>query len=197
VSLESVLALPQGPGRTAAIVAWLQGLYPRGREPVLVGGGAVELYTGGAYTTGDIDLVGAVPRAVALALEAAGFEPTGRHWVHEAGQVFLEFASAGLEAGEETARIRVGELEVLAVAPEDLLAERLSAWKHWRSMVDGVNAWRLVCAQGTGLDRGRLRQRAAARDAEDALRSLLALERRGRRRAVPAEEVERWAQRGP
>ena len=102
MELASVLSLPDGPAKTVALVAWVQGLFERDRTPVLVGGAAVELYTGGAYTTGDLDFAGTVPTAAARTLAAAGFVRHGRHWIHEAGQVYLEFPSAALAAGEQS-----------------------------------------------------------------------------------------------
>lgn len=197
MELERILALADGPAKTAALAAWVQGLFPAGSTPVLVGGAAVELYTGGAYVTGDLDFVGYVPAEVATRLAAAGFSRTGRHWLHERGQVFIEFPSDALGPGEETVRLRLGDIDVVAISPEDALADRLGAWQHWRSMVDGVNAWLLFRAQRHGLDRARLRKRVAALDAEDALRALLVLARRLRKREATEEEVERWAQQGP
>ena len=46
--------------------------------PVVVGGAAVSLATGGAVATGDIDLVYSNDRALARALSAAGFKPEDR-----------------------------------------------------------------------------------------------------------------------
>ncbi len=64
-----------GPERTAALVAWFQGLFEdRSEAPVLVGGGAVELYTGGAYVTGDLDFVGSTTDSVAERLQEEGFK---------------------------------------------------------------------------------------------------------------------------
>lgn len=83
---------------------------------MLVGGAAVELYTGGAYVTGDLDLVGSVPRDVAAALRDSGFSRKGRHWLHEKGQVFVEFPGEALREGERRARLRVGEHEVVVVS---------------------------------------------------------------------------------
>jgi hypothetical protein len=196
LTLDTILALPDTPEKTAALVAWVQGLYPAGAAPVLVGGAAVELFTGGAYVTGDLDFVGSTPTSVMKSLAAAGFDRRGRHFVHEVGQVFIEFPSEVLQPGEQAALLRVGELELVVISLEDALADRLAAWKHWRSIVDGVNAWLLFRAQRGALDRRRCRDRAAAVEAADALEALLAFQRRVGRRDTSAEEVERWAQRG-
>lgn len=40
--LTAILELADGPKKPAALVAWIQGRYPEGLEPVLVGGAAVE-----------------------------------------------------------------------------------------------------------------------------------------------------------
>jgi hypothetical protein len=197
MELASILEQPEGPARTAGLVAWLQGLFPEGAEPVLVGGAAVELYTGGAYVTGDLDLVGFVPREVAATLRESGFTSKGRHWLHEAWQVFVEFPGEALRDGERRARLRVGEHEVVVVSIEDAIADRLAAWQYWRSVVDGVNAWLLWRAQKTAIDRSRLVERAAALHAEAALGALLVLARCLGRRQPTGEEIERWAQRGP
>jgi hypothetical protein len=197
MEIDAILALPEGTAKTAALVAWVQGLFPRGSEPVLVGGAAVELYTGGAYVTGDLDFVGRVPGQVAQALVNAGFAKQGRHWVHERGQVFMEFPGESLRDGERTVRLRVGDLEVWAISPEDALADRLGAWQHWRSTIDGVNAWLLYRAQRRALNRARLRARVVAVGAESALRALRALARRLGKREVTEEEIERWARQGP
>jgi hypothetical protein len=196
MELPEILAEPEGPQRTAHLVAWIQGLFESGDPPVLVGGAAVELYTGGGYTTGDLDFVGVVPSHVATLLKKAGFARQGRHWIHEKAQVFVEFPGSALAGGERAVRLRVGDCEVVAIAPEDLLAERLGAWKHWRSAIDGVNAWLLFLAFGGRLDDGRLRQRCAAHEADDALRALRSFAQEWPHSRPPDEEVLEWAQRG-
>ena len=192
-----ILALPEGVGRTARLVAWVQALFGEDAQPVLVGGAAVELYTSEAYTTGDLDLVGTVSPQVGRALSAEGFVRRGRHWVHEAAQVFLEFPSSALAEGERAVRLRVGGCQILAISAEDLLAERLATWKHWRSAVDGVNAWLLHRAQLSVLDRRRLGARRRVHDAADALAALQAFSRSTGRRRPSGGEIEAWAQKGP
>jgi len=197
MGFAEILALPEGVGRTARLVAWVQALFDEGAQPVLVGGAAVELYTSGAYTTGDLDLVGTVSPQVGRALASEGFARRGRHWVHEAAQVFLEFPSSALAEGERAVRLQVGDCEILAVSAEDLLAERLAAWKHWHSAVDGVNAWLLHRAQLSVLNRRRLAARCRAHDAADALAALQAFSRMTGRRRPSDREIEAWAQDGP
>jgi len=189
--------MADGPSKTAALASWVQRLFERGGEPVLVGGAAVELYTNGGYTTGDLDMIGTVSPEVGAVLTENGFRRAGRHWVHEKGQVFLEFPNAALQEGETATRIKVGRHEVVAICFEDLLAERLAAWQHWRSAVDGANAWLLYRARALEWDRRRALRRTRAFGAEKAWRALLAFARKTRRRGPTADEVALWASRGP
>jgi hypothetical protein len=180
--------------RTAAIASWFQGLYPeRETAPILVGGGAVELFTGGAYTTGDLDFVGFVPAAVARRLEAAGFRREGRHWIHRAGMVFLELPGSQLEPQERAVWLRSGRLKVRTISPEDLIVDRLASWQFWGSSVDAVNAYLLFRNQRRRLDLRRLRRLALTGRVERAHRELMRFVRHlGSRRAV-GKELELWA----
>jgi hypothetical protein len=82
-SFKKILIMAESPERTAAIAQWVQSLYPEKDIPILVGGSAVELYTGGAYITGDLDFVGHVPTQARKALTVAGFVKLGKNWIHE------------------------------------------------------------------------------------------------------------------
>ncbi len=139
--INAALGLPEGPRRTATLVAWMQSIYPSQESvPILVGGGAVELYTAGAYATGDLDFVGDVPDEVAAELVRSGFVRRGRHWVHEEGRVFFEFPGSRLEPESEPVRLRRGGATLRVIRAEALLADRLAAWKFWRSEIatDGL-----------------------------------------------------------
>jgi len=197
MEIEETLRLPESSARTAWIVAWIQSLYAEAERPVLVGGAAVELITGGAYTTGDIDLVGSTPPVVARALEAAGFSRVGRHWINEEHQVFIEFPGSALGPGERTRELMIDGTRVLIIGTEDLLVDRLGAWEYWKSSVDALNAYLIWRKVGDAIDRNLLRERAEAAGFSKALRSLLAfVEKRGERTASE-EELERWAMQGP
>jgi hypothetical protein len=195
-AIETILSLPEGPRRTAAIAAWFQSLYEKeSSRPILVGGAAVELYTGGAYTTGDLDFVGHVPSRVAQALEEAGFRREGRHWVHRASETFLELPGSSLEPDEGAARIVLEDSEVTVIRPEDLIVDRLAAWQFWSSEIDGINAFLVSRAQRHNLNRHRVAALAKSRKVEKALSSLQAFERKLTRREPSREELEQWASR--
>ena len=167
------VALDEGPTRVAALASWLQSLVPAAAgKPVLVGGGAVELYSGGAYRTADLDFVGSLGEEGRRRLEAVGFRRQGRHWIHEEHQLFFEFPGAHLEEGESAAVIEVGEYSVLVIGLEELIVDRLAAWQFWDSEVDAVNALRLQQGSADELDPTRLREIAESHGVTSALAAL-------------------------
>lgn len=188
MELSGALRLDPGPDRTAAVVAWFQGLF-EGDPPVLVGGGAVELYTGGAYRTGDLDFVGRIPGEVSRTLGEAGFRKRGRHWIHEEAQIFIELPAAEFDRDVRIDAIRIGDWTVVLLSPEDVLVDRLAAWKFWRVPVEGINAYLLYRARGQALDARRLEAAAEAEGVENELESL---RRFGDRDREP-QEIEAWA----
>lgn len=170
LDVQNIFDLTDGPEKTLLLVAWFQGLFEGKAPPILVGGAAVELYTGGAYQTGDLDFVGSVPRGVAEMLEQAGFRRQGRHWLHEEAQVFIELPGSSLGVGERSETLRRGSTEVLLVSPEDLIADRLAAWQFWESEEDAVNAF--LIWRSNDIDRERALERARAADVSESFRSL-------------------------
>lgn len=182
-----------GPRRTAALAAWFQGLYPDPAESaVLVGGGATELWTGGGYTTGDLDFVGSTPAAVMARLKAAGFERRGRHWVHEESEIFIEIPGRALEPPSQPIWLQTQAGRVLIISREALLADRLAAWKFWSSSIDAINALLLVQSR-----KGELNGRLAARLArelgvDDERRRLMRFAKRLAGRSPTSEGFQRW-----
>jgi hypothetical protein len=191
-SIAAALRFAEGPKRTAAIAAWVQSLFPS-RPPVLVGGAAVELFTGGAYTTGDLDFVGPVPADVERALAAAGFRKEGRHWIRDDGEIFLEFPGSALREGESPALVTVEGIKVLTLRAEDILVDRLAAWQFWNSQTDSVSAFLLWRAQAGNLDRHRLKRLVIDRKVESAFRSLSEFVNQLGSRVPSDPELEAWA----
>ncbi len=192
LDLKAAFGLTDKRTRIATLAAWVQGLYPQGIRPILVGGAAVELFAAPALTTGDLDFVGRIPEPVARALSAAGFERHGRQWLHEAGRAFLEFRPKGLAPGEEAHALRVSGHSILCMGREALLVNRLASWATWASPVDGMNAYFLLARPRGGSDEAKLEALARGRGVEGPLASLFALAARKPRGA----DVERWAVQG-
>lgn len=133
-----------------------------GLEPVLVGGGAVEFYSAGGYTTKDMDL--ALPHGpeTDAAFADLGFTKEGRYWYREDLDLLFEApAPAGLP-GEDAPRTEVeidGDLKVVVLGLEDLILDRLRAWLHGSSLEDGRWARRLALLHAEELDWEYLRRK--------------------------------------
>ena len=198
MSLLQALSLPEGPRRTAAIAAWVQGLFSgEDQAPVLVGGAAVEILTGGAYTTGDLDFVGFLPPPVREVLEQNGFKRSGRHWIHEDGEIFLEFPGEALDPKEKAIRYEAFGHDLVLISLEDLLVDRLGAWTHWKSGVDGANAFLLFRLCRSEIDEDRLTRRAREAGFERALNALREFDRVWAESDPDPESLEVWANNGP
>jgi hypothetical protein len=104
--------------------------------PILVGGAAVELYSGSAVTTGDFDVVTGRQEAFETALVEQGFSrPVGpghtpEGWVHPDLKLGFEIVSSTLlDGGADRDRVRLfstgeaGRIAVISV--EDMIADRL------------------------------------------------------------------------
>lgn len=154
--------------RLAALIA--EALRPTGRDPVLVGGAAVEFYTQGAYTTADIDMVADGGKDLVDVMIRLGFEKVGKDFVDRKNGVYVEFPGSSLKASERTRKIQVGSRAFRIISLEDLIVDRLNAFKFWRSLVDGANA--LMLLELGDSDEKRLRRRASEEDVLDALGAL-------------------------
>lgn len=198
VPLDEILALPEGLEKTVALVAWFQGIYPPGAGvPVLVGGAAAEILSGGAYTTGDLDFVGEIPPEVAGRLEEAGFSRQGRYWLHEKGQVFVELPASGLGPGERAVSLQVCDRTLLMLSPEDVLVDRLAAWQFWSSQVDGVAAFWIWQSHGERLDLKYLQVTTEHKGLIAALGRLQLFSEQLAGRSPEPEELFSWARTTP
>ncbi|MGH7573416.1 MAG: hypothetical protein ACREMK_16475, partial [Gemmatimonadota bacterium] len=161
----------------------------RSDAPVLVGGGAVELYTGGAYVTGDLDFVGHMTDSVAEGLQKAGFRRKGRHWVLEKEGIFIELPAQSFDRVVRVDSLRIGEWKIRILSPEDMLVDRLAAWKFWKSSLNGVNAYLIWRDRGEEMDLDWLLRLAKLEGVDDALARLRDFASQGR----GPKEVEQWA----
>jgi excisionase family DNA binding protein len=141
--------------------------------PVVVGGHAVEFYTGGDYATVDIDLVAAA-EPIATVLGDWGFQRQGRHWFDERLGLVVEAPGRQLDPDPQAhlTSVRVGTDVVLVLGIEDLIVDRLSAAEHWSD--DESRMWaESLLRSDTAVDTAYLRDRADAEGVREAVESLI------------------------
>ena len=109
-------------------------------RPVLVGGGAVEFYTGSAVMTGDIDVTSPVQPELEEELRKLGFvRPSGpgkstRGWVHpDIGLGFEVVGNSPMRDTPDEIRIRLvepidREPPVRILSLEDMIADRMGQY---------------------------------------------------------------------
>ena len=144
-------------------------------KPVIVGGCALEFYSTGGYTTGDIDIIYSDSKLVAKKLEKWGFSKKGRHWLNEELDILLEIAGSYLSDDEEK-RITIVEIEglkIYLISIEDLIIDRLNAFVHWKSSDDGYWAKELFFIYGKKLDLKYLYRRCSEEETLDDLKELI------------------------
>lgn len=156
---------------------------PRARRAVLVGGGVVELFTAGAYKTGDVDLV-CERESVLPLLEAARFQRVDRFFMREDLELAVDLVGPDLRAGETIQVAEIRGYQVPTVTVEDAIVDRLLAAEYWKSATDWEQAVLLYGAHQTTVDRNRLEERARANEVEGKLADLIA-QVSARRRAAP------------
>ncbi len=158
--LEDELEGLSAPERRGQFLGLLQQALPEEVDAILVGGGLVEILTEGQYVTGDLDIVGD-PGTIGALLKEAGFEQSGRHFIHEEIGLAVEIVSARLDPPRRTERIRWREHTLIVLSVEDLIVDRLCAAKFWDSATDHEQARIVYAAHHDRLDDARLRERAS------------------------------------
>ncbi|MEQ8172977.1 MAG: DUF6036 family nucleotidyltransferase [Candidatus Eremiobacterota bacterium] len=146
-----------------------------GIKPVIVGGVALEFYSTGGYSTGDIDIIYPDVKVIGEKLQEWGFQKKGRHWINEELDIFIEIPGSYLSEDEKK-RITLVEIENLSVyliGVEDLIIDRLNAFVHWQSTDDGYWAKELLFIYKEKLDMEYLKKRCSEEQTSEELEKLL------------------------
>lgn len=106
-------------------------------EFIVVGGSAIEIYTVGEYTSGDIDIVSTHGERVRGALQSWKFKGEGRGWWSEELSIYVDLVSWPYTGSMERTTLMTTPYGVVRLAAiEDLLVKRLSSTKHWKQAGD-------------------------------------------------------------
>jgi len=115
-------------------------LEKEGIDTVLSGGGCVEIYSHGRYTSDDIDLIDRFNgghRKIKRIMEKLGFKEhkMKRYFVHSETSLFIEFPRGPLGVGDApvkeiaSRKSETGTLKLLT--PTDCIKDRLAGYYHW------------------------------------------------------------------
>jgi len=171
LQLVRAAKIREGAERTVSLAGGLaQALRTIGQDPVLVGGAAVEFYTQGGYSTSDIDMIAEGGRELARVMEELGFEKIGKDYLHRKLKIYVEFPGRYLKESEKSLKVKIRGNELSIISIEDLIVDRLNAFKFWQSAIDGINAMLLL--EMGDLDIDHLHSRADQDDVRDALEAV-------------------------
>lgn len=101
----------------------------------LVGGEAIEIYTGGQFSTGDIDITTTNQEKTAKLLLELSFTKEGMIWLNEKLRIAVQIVASFPSRTEKIRTIKVKHYEIKVEGVEDLIVDRLVAAKFWRSNV--------------------------------------------------------------
>jgi len=162
------------PGQRKFVFVGVLNLHlPRQRRVVLVGGAAVEVYTSGAYVTGDVDLIGE-REFLSPFLDAAGFRRVDRLFLREDLELAVDVVGLDQRPGETNIELEIHGYKVLTVSVEDAIVDRLLAAEYWKSKTDWEQAVLLYEAHRATLNGEVLKERARANDVERTLADMIA-----------------------
>src|SRR5256712_1924380 len=144
-------------------------LSKRGAFVFLVGGQAVETYTAGQFTTGDIDITTTDQEATQRLLTRLGFRREGMIWLNEKLAIAVHIVGSYPTGTEKVRTVEVGPYRVRVVGVEELIIDGLRAAKSRRSGRDAEQALVLFSGFRKRIDLDYLRRRAKEEKVDDIL----------------------------
>lgn len=127
-----------------------------GISAVLVGGAVATVYTNGAYSTGDLDMVASLivdARKIEKSMAKIGFRKDKiRHFQHpDCPHLYLEISRAIISIGEQT-NIQpvvwdIESVKIKILSPTDCVKDRLASYIHSQGSHDCLELAALVAAQ--------------------------------------------------
>ncbi len=181
--VDKLSSIPSDTERFMLFIAWLNTSLKRyGCRLIVVGGFAVEIYTGSVYRTLDIDLIVEgrncidilkkflaivadrglrvyIPRFRSLAMK--GIDIVGTVYNKKKNPILIEMV------------IDNRTLYFWIEPPEELIVRYLAAWKYWNSSEDRDKVFALLSTLWNKLDRDYLEKRVREEGVEDKFREAL------------------------
>ncbi|MCX6646698.1 MAG: hypothetical protein NTY09_10115 [bacterium] len=165
--------------RQLAVLSWLTKLSRDSgcADPVLVGCGAVELYTNASSSTGDHDIVTPDKEKLTHVLLDLGFQRSSnqRFVYHPGHSILFEFPATKLYSYVRTIKIEHDGIDCTVMSPEDVILDRLESFEASGGGTDLVYAYILFKSFWDYLDYERLRTCVKRRDIRESFRFIRSL----------------------
>ena len=145
---------------------------------IIVGGFAVEIYSGRAYRTGDVDIVVEgeavdLVRDVLRRISDFGLRIYLPR-IREISEKGIDVVGTVYNRRKPPIRLQVDSYWVYVVPPEEVVLTYLEAWKFWNSVEDRNKAVLAYCAQKDRMDLKYLTEEAETRGVKDSLEKVKA-----------------------
>lgn len=143
-----------------------------GSDAILVGGQAIEVYTGGQFETADIDIVVSNKPLAEKLLNSLGFGKENEIWYNKDLNIIVQLVDKPYSGDEsKVRRFKIKDFELKVAAPEDLIVNRLYSAKVWKSnpQRDLEQAAAIMKIFSKSMDFDYLRERAKRNGVEDIL----------------------------
>ncbi len=150
-------------------------LRDEGVDAILVGGEAIELYTGGQFVTADIDLAVSNKTITEKLLNALGFARESGIWFNKDLNIIVQVIDEPYSGDiGKVRRFKIKEFELKIASPEDLIINRLYSAKIWKSnpQRDLEQAATLLRIFAESIDYDYLNALAKRNDVEDVLATI-------------------------
>lgn len=139
--------------------------------PVIVGGEALEIYTQGNYTTGDIDIIINESKQTLLdVLKKWGFKEIDRFIVNEELDIYIDVCGSIFDK-KRTNKIKLNDnITLNLISVEDLIMDRFCSYKFWKIKEDFRWGLALLYNYNDKIDEKYLNQRALEENVLDVLK---------------------------
>ena len=136
-------------------------------------GQALEYYTLGGYTTGDIDIALPSTNEVDKIFSKMCFRKEGRYWIREDIDSLIEAPTSDL-SGEDAqlVELEIEDMRCYIIGLEDLIIDRLNGYVHRHLEDDGRWVKRLLFLHAEEIDKEYLFRRAREESTEQSLNKI-------------------------
>lgn len=148
-------------------------LKEKGVNAIIVGGEAIDIYTGGTFASADIDLLVQSRTITERLLNKFGFEKKENTlWLNKELAIVIHVIESSYSGdSSRLTKIKVGKYQIQIASPEYLIKDRLCSFKFWKDnpQSDMEKAIALLRIFSDSIDNTYLDGLAKENDIEDVL----------------------------